>query len=34
MSSQAGILEDDTAEVVGEKLGRAVHGVVDVELTG
>ena len=25
-------LEDDTAEVVGEKLGRAVHGVVDVEL--
>ena len=31
VKAQAGILEDDTAEVVGEKLGRAVHGVVDVE---
>ena len=31
VKAQAGILEDDTAEVVVEKLGRAVRGVVDVE---
>ena len=31
VKAQAGILEDDTAEVVGEKLGRAVRDVVEVE---
>ena len=31
VKAQAGILEDDTADVVAEKLGRAVRDVVDDE---